>query len=119
MRCTPERFWVFPGLIDSAYSYLLGLYLGDGCLASHRRGVFRLEIALDGVYPRVIAECEAAMSLVMPSNRVRVKPRAGDGARLHCDRRGRFMRAFPVLLDGSDLDRQYQANAERILLQSV
>ncbi len=31
----------------------------------------------------------------------------------------RFMRAFPVLLDGSDLDRQYQQNAERILLQSV
>lgn len=31
----------------------------------------------------------------------------------------RFVRAFPVLLDGSDLDKQYQANAERILLQSV
>jgi nitroreductase len=31
----------------------------------------------------------------------------------------RFMRAFPVLLDGSDLDKQYQENAERILLQSV
>jgi nitroreductase len=31
----------------------------------------------------------------------------------------RFMRAFPVLMDGSDLDRQYQENAERILLQSV
>jgi nitroreductase len=31
----------------------------------------------------------------------------------------RFTRAFPVLGDGSDLDRQYQANAERILLQSV
>lgn len=31
----------------------------------------------------------------------------------------RFMRAFPVLLDGSDLDMQYQENAERILLQSV
>jgi nitroreductase len=31
----------------------------------------------------------------------------------------RFIRAFPVLLDGSDLDKQYQANAERILLQSV
>jgi hypothetical protein len=35
---------------------------------------------LDGAYPRVIAECEAAMSLVMPSNRVRVTRRAGDGA---------------------------------------
>jgi nitroreductase len=31
----------------------------------------------------------------------------------------RFTRAFPVLGDGSALDRQYQANAERILLQSV
>ena len=31
----------------------------------------------------------------------------------------RFTRAFPVLMDGSDLDKQYQANAERILLQSV
>jgi 5,6-dimethylbenzimidazole synthase len=31
----------------------------------------------------------------------------------------RYVRAFPVLLDGSDLDKQYQVNAERILLQSV
>lgn len=31
----------------------------------------------------------------------------------------RYVRAFPVLFDGSDLDKQYQANAERILLQSV
>jgi 5,6-dimethylbenzimidazole synthase len=31
----------------------------------------------------------------------------------------RFTRAFPVLLDGSDLDKQYQENAGRILLQSV
>lgn len=31
----------------------------------------------------------------------------------------RFVRAFPVLLDGSELDRLYQQNAERILLQSV
>lgn len=31
----------------------------------------------------------------------------------------RFVRAFPVLHDGSELDRLYRANAERILLQSV
>lgn len=31
----------------------------------------------------------------------------------------RFVRAFPVLMDGSELDKLYQANAERILLQSV
>ncbi len=31
----------------------------------------------------------------------------------------RFVRAFPVLNDGSDLDQLYHQNAERILLQSV
>lgn len=31
----------------------------------------------------------------------------------------RWVRAFPVLNDGSDLDRMYKENAERILLQSV
>ena len=31
----------------------------------------------------------------------------------------RFVRAFPVLNDGCDLDRRYHQNAERILLQSV
>ena len=31
----------------------------------------------------------------------------------------RFIRAFPVLNDGSDLDQLYKQNAERILLQSV
>jgi len=31
----------------------------------------------------------------------------------------RFIRAFPVLLDGSEEDKRYKENAERILLQSV
>jgi 5,6-dimethylbenzimidazole synthase len=31
----------------------------------------------------------------------------------------RYVRAFPVIGDGSELDRLYHANAERILLQSV
>jgi nitroreductase len=31
----------------------------------------------------------------------------------------RWVKAFPVLNDGSELDRMYQQNAERILLQSV
>jgi hypothetical protein len=31
-------------LPQSASTYLLGLYLGDGCIATHPRGVFRLRI---------------------------------------------------------------------------
>lgn len=31
----------------------------------------------------------------------------------------RFIRAFPVLNDGSETDRRYRVNAERILVQSI
>jgi hypothetical protein len=46
------------------YAYLLGLYLGDGCLSLHRRGVYRLRISLDARYPGIIAECARAMAAV-------------------------------------------------------
>ena len=36
-----------------AYAYLLGLYLGDGCLSETRRGVYRLRITLDKKYPGI------------------------------------------------------------------
>jgi hypothetical protein len=46
------------------YAYLLGLYLGDGCLSLHRRGVYRLRISLDARYPRIVGACSLAMSAV-------------------------------------------------------
>ena len=52
------------------YSYLLGLYLGDGCISAHRRDVYRLRIVLDLRYPGILAECEAAMRAVMPTSKV-------------------------------------------------
>ena len=51
-------------LDERAYSYLLGLYLGDGCIASYPRGVYRLRIKLDSKYPGIIAECATAMTIV-------------------------------------------------------
>jgi hypothetical protein len=56
--------------LPSAYAYLLGLYLGDGTISRHRRGVFRLRIFLDQKYPGIVDECAAAMRTVMPSNQV-------------------------------------------------
>ncbi|MGH2693073.1 MAG: helix-turn-helix domain-containing protein [Actinomycetota bacterium] len=56
--------------LGPSYAYLLGLYLGDGCISSHRRGVFRLRITLDSAYPRIIDEAAAAMKLAMPENKV-------------------------------------------------
>lgn len=48
--------------LDKArYAYLLGLYLGDGNISLHRRGVERLRIVLDQRYPNIIDECYGAM----------------------------------------------------------
>jgi hypothetical protein len=49
------------------YAYLLGLYLGDGCLSEVGRGVYRLRITLDKKYSGIIAECCAAVALVLPN----------------------------------------------------
>jgi hypothetical protein len=46
------------------YAYLLGVYLGDGCISCDRKGVFRLRISLDLKYPDIIDESAAAMSTV-------------------------------------------------------
>jgi hypothetical protein len=49
---------------EERYAYLLGLYLGDGSIASHARGVFRLRIVLDQKYPDIIEEAGAALKCV-------------------------------------------------------
>jgi hypothetical protein len=56
--------------LPASYVYLLGMYLGDGCLSSHPRGVFKLRISLDARYPGIAEECERAIRAVMPKNRV-------------------------------------------------
>ena len=48
------------------YVYLLGLYLGDGCISHHRRGVYRMRLALDVKYPGIIDSAASAMSTVCP-----------------------------------------------------
>jgi hypothetical protein len=50
-----------------AYAHLLGLYLGDGCISLHPRGVHRLRISCDARYPGLIESCAASMSAVVPS----------------------------------------------------
>jgi hypothetical protein len=62
-------------LPGSAYAYLLGIYLGDGCISAGRRNVWRLRIALDAAYPHIIEECRRALELVGPPNRIDVRQR--------------------------------------------
>lgn len=46
------------------------MYLGDGHISPGPREVYRLRIYLDAKYPRVVAECRAAIHACMPDNKV-------------------------------------------------
>lgn len=56
--------------LPPAYVYLLGLYLGDGCISAHRRAVYRLRVNLDLRYPGIVDACEAAIRVINPGRRV-------------------------------------------------
>ena len=62
-------------LDEAAYSYLLGMYLGDGCISDHPRGVCRLRITLDAVHPGIAAECISAIEAVVPGKRAHLLKR--------------------------------------------
>ncbi|MGW1872619.1 helix-turn-helix domain-containing protein [Streptomyces sp. NPDC001975] len=54
---------------EAAYSYLLGLYLGDGCISTHPRGNgYYLRIACANSWPGLIDACEIAMRAINPSD---------------------------------------------------
>lgn len=60
-----------PALLPiSDYAYLLGMYLGDGCISSGPRGVAHLRIALDTSYPKIVQSCADSVAAVMPRSRV-------------------------------------------------
>jgi hypothetical protein len=61
----------FSRLPAKTYSYLLGLYLGDGCISRHRR-VWRLRIVLDSKYPQIIERCREAIDVLMPGQRAAI-----------------------------------------------
>lgn len=51
-------------LDEEVYAYLLGAYLGDGCLSPMPRGVFRLRIACDQRYTGIIHEIATSIAIV-------------------------------------------------------
>ncbi|MEU8784928.1 transcriptional regulator [Streptomyces sp. NPDC048637] len=74
-RCEPV-----PRLPECAeqYAYLLGLYLGDGCLSRQpHRGGYALRIACADAWPGLIGACRQAVKDVRPMNSVCVIQRQG------------------------------------------
>jgi len=57
-------------LDESAYAYLLGLYLGDGHMTVSRKSVWALSIKCCDDWPGLMTQARLAMSAVMPSSKV-------------------------------------------------
>ncbi|WTW94365.1 transcriptional regulator [Streptomycetaceae bacterium NBC_01309] len=74
IRCTgiPQ-----PPAPPDQYAYLLGLYLGDGCISSYRKGVYGLRIACCNGWPGLMDECEAAILALRPGTKVHRVPCTG------------------------------------------
>lgn len=66
----------FGDIAPKPYSYLLGLYLGDGCISRLGR-VWSLGITLDKKYPAIIARCRQAIDMLMPGQRAGIVNRVG------------------------------------------
>jgi hypothetical protein len=90
------------------YSYLLGLYLGDGCISTQARGVYKLRVVLDQRYPGIIQECSEAMRLVRPSRAMRV----GFVQSIGCLEVGAFWKHWPCLFPQHGPGRKHERRIE-------
>jgi hypothetical protein len=63
----------FSSLPAATYAYLLGVYLGDGCIGRSRSS-WTLRIALDAAYPRIVEECCDVMEAIRGGHRPRPRP---------------------------------------------
>ncbi|MFG2529591.1 transcriptional regulator [Streptomyces sp. NPDC048516] len=74
-RCEPVPR---PPEATTAYAYLLGLYLGDGCLSRQpRRHGYVLRIACADAWPGLIVACREAVKAVRPANSACIVQREG------------------------------------------
>ncbi|MFI6206648.1 transcriptional regulator [Streptomyces sp. NPDC051041] len=55
-----------PPADEAAYAYLLGLYLGDGCISAHPHGGYYLRIACAAAWPGLLQQCREAIAGVCP-----------------------------------------------------
>jgi hypothetical protein len=90
------------------YAYLLGLYLGDGCISLHRRAVYRLRIVMDHRYPAIIDECEQAMATIRPSGSMRV----GKVQRVGCIEINAYWKHWPCLFPRHGSGRKHERTIE-------
>lgn len=61
----------FDDLPEAPYAYVLGMYLGDGCISRQGR-TYNIRITCDKRYPPIIDRCRAAIDALFPHQRAGV-----------------------------------------------
>jgi len=85
-RCAPSPMLPEP---QADYVYLLGLYLGDGCISragARDKDVWKLRIMCADAWPGLRQECAQAMSEVRPHSKVRTQQQVGCTEVISCSR---------------------------------
>jgi hypothetical protein len=60
-----------------AYAYLLGIYLGDGCIVVNETGSAWIAVSLDARYPGIVAEAADSMDEIFSGSPVRLASAPG------------------------------------------
>jgi hypothetical protein len=91
------------------YAYLLGLYLGDGCIsvgADPAKGVWKLRIACGDAWPGLVQECVRAMRAVRPTSKVMMVQKQG------CQEVLSYSRHWPCLFPQHGLGKKHLRRIE-------
>jgi hypothetical protein len=81
-------------VLAPSYSYLLGVYLGDGHVALHGRTA-RFVVTLDSDYPSIVEEVATAARAVLPTARITVHDRPGQRCRYTSSYAKAWLQLFP------------------------
>jgi hypothetical protein len=90
-----------------AHAYLLGIYLGDGCLYEHSRGTFGLKVTLDEAYPWIVISVADAIAHVRGRQPSVSRPR-----RDRCKVVTSYSRSWPCLLPQHGPGRKHTRHIE-------
>ncbi|MCM2576520.1 transcriptional regulator [Streptomyces meridianus] len=107
-RCNPTPDSAIP---LGAYAYLLGLYLGDGCISEQSRGGYALRVACADAWPGLIQACQTAMASVRPENKVCIVQNQG------CVTVTCFSRHWPCFFPQHGPGRKHERRIELALWQ--
>ena len=104
-------------VVQRAYAYVLGMYLGDGNI-TRVRDVYRIRITLDTRYPDIIKTCSEALQILLPQNQIGIVERYYRG-HLSCVDVSCFYKFWPDLLPQHGIGKKHEREVQLVDWQQI